>query len=265
MGSVHDTLDLDRYPLDDLDGPSGAALVEDCRAALDASGLFSLDGLVRPAALAHCVAEAVPVLDSAAFIHARTHNAYFEDSVPGLPDDHPALAKVETVNHTICADQIAGGLLLRIYEWPPLAEFLAAVMGRPALYPMADPLARVNVMAYRDGEALNWHFDRSEFTTTLLLQAPESGGAFQYRRDLRSDGDPNYDGVARLLAGADSQVRTLPLTPGTLNIFKGRNTAHRVTPVAGPRDRIIAVFSYFDRPGVTMRDAERIGFYGRAG
>ncbi len=262
---MHEYLDLDRYPLDDPDGPAGARLVEDCRASLARAGMFSLEELVRPAALARCVAEAGHVLDTAAFTHARRHNAYFEDGIPGLPDDHPALVKVETVNHTICADQIAGGLLLRIYEWPPLVRFLAAVMGKPALHPMADPLARVNVMAYRHGEVLNWHFDRSEFTTTLLLQAPEAGGAFQYRRDLRSDEDPNYDGVARLLAGSDDQVRNLPLTPGTLNVFKGKNTAHRVTPVAGPRDRVIAVFSYFDRPGVMMRKAERIGFYGRAG
>ncbi len=257
-------LDLDRFPLEDADSPAGQALVRKCRAALAADGLFNLDGFVRPAALAQCVSEVAPVLDTDAFIHKRTHNAYFEDGVAGLPDDHPALARAETVNRTICADQIAGGTLLRIYEWPPLIRFLAAVMDKPALYPMADPLARMNVMAYRAGEALNWHFDRSEFTTTLLLQAPEAGGAFQYRSDLRSDSDPNYGGVARLLAGQDDQVRTLPLAAGTLNVFKGKNTAHRVTPAIGGRDRIIAVFSYFDRPGVTMSEAERIGFYGRA-
>jgi hypothetical protein len=39
-------------------------------------------------------------------------------------------------------------------------------------------LARVNAMQYGAGEGLNWHFDRSEFTTTLLLQAPKAGGAF---------------------------------------------------------------------------------------
>ncbi len=257
-------LDLDRFPLHALDSPAGVALVHACREALATDGLCSLDGLVRPAALARCVAEVWPVLETAAFKHVRRHNAYFQDRVPGLTPDHPALAMDETVNHTVCADQIADSLLLRIYDWPPLIRFLAAVMEKPALFAMADPLARVNVMAYRDGEALNWHFDRSEFTTTLLLQAPEAGGAFQYRSELRSDGDPNYDGVARLLAGEDSEVRTLPLTPGTLNVFKGKNTAHRVTAVGGPRDRIIAVFAYFDRPGVTMSESERIGFYGRA-
>ena len=98
---------------------------------------------------------------------------------------------------------------------------------------MADPLARANVIAYRQGEALNWHFDRCEFTTTLLLQAPERGGEFQYRSDLRSESDPNYDGVARLLAGRDPEVKTLPLAPGTLNVFKGRYTAHRRHPGRG--------------------------------
>lgn len=257
-------LDVDRFPLGDLESGAGKALVLSSRTSLDRHGLFSLDKLVRPSALANCVAEVKPVLDTASFKHARRHNAYFEKTMPGLAADHPALAEFETVNHTICADQIADGLIVGIYEWPPLARFLAAVMGKPALYPMADPLARANVMAYRRGEALNWHFDRAEFTITLLLQAPEAGGEFQYRSDLRSADDPNYDGVARLLAGEDANVRTLPLTPGTLNVFRGKNTAHRVTPIAGSRERVVAVFSYYDRPGVRLSDAERNGFYGRA-
>ena len=131
------------------------------------------------------------------------------------------------------------------------------------LHLMAYPLAAVNVMAYHEGEALNWHFDRSEFTTTLLLQAPLSGGAFEYDQNLRSDADPNYAGVADLLGGR-RQPKQLKLEPGTLNIFKGKNTAHRVTPVQGGQDRIIAVFSYYDRPGVTFTPEEQIGFYGRA-
>ena len=128
---------------------------------------------------------------------------------------------------------------------------------------MADPLGRINVMAYHEGEQLNWHFDRAEFTTTVLLEAPRSGGEFQYRSALRSDSDPNYDGVARLLADQDERVQTLPLQPGTLNVFKGKNTAHRVTPVEGDRSRIVAVFSYYETPGFAFSDVERFGFYGR--
>jgi hypothetical protein len=258
-------LDLETFPLDDPDGPKGRALIEACRRELAERGLFNLEGFVRPRALAQCVAEVLPVFDSAAFVHKRSHNIYFDDGLAELPPDHPALKRFETVNHTVCADQIPDSLLCRIYAWPPLVRFLAATLETPRLYLMADPLARVNVMAYRAGEALNWHFDRSEFTITLLLQAPEAGGAFQYRSGLRSESDQNYDGVGRFLAGADDAVETLPLAAGTLTLFKGKDTAHRVTPVEGARDRLVVVFSYYERPDVTFSAEERLGFYGRAG
>ena len=256
-------LDLDRWPVDALDGARGQVLIARCRAALRDAGMFSLDGLIRSEALRACVAEVGPLFDTASFTHARDHNIYFDDDIQVLEAGHPALARFTTVNRTICGDQIPGSLVTRIYEWQPLINFLAATMGKPRLYPMADPLGRLNVMAYREGERLNWHFDRAEFTITVLLQAPLAGGEFQYRSGLRSDSDPNYQGVGRLLAGDDEHVRTLPLAPGTLNVFKGKNTAHRVTPVEGERARIIAVLSYYETPDVTFSDTERLGFYGR--
>lgn len=261
---MRDLLDLDRYPLDRPDSPQGQALVARCVADLARDGMFNLEGFLKPAAIARAVAEAGPKLAAASFAHRRSHNIYFRKGIPGLAPDHPALRLCETVNHTICADQIPGSVPVRVYEWAPFAAFLAATMGKPALYTMADPLARVNVMEYRHGEALNWHFDRSEFTTTLLLQAPDAGGDFAYRSDLRTAEDPNYDGVARLLEGRDPDVKLLHLAAGTLNVFRGKNTAHRVTPVEGDRPRIITVFSYYERPGVVFTEEERLGFYGRA-
>ncbi len=261
---MQNILDLDRYPLDQPDSAGWAALVERCKADLARDGMFNLEGLMRPEAVSRSVGEATPVLDASAFTHKRSHNIYFKKEIPGLALDHPALKLFETSNQTICADQIPGSLLVRLYEWPNLAAFLAATMEKPGLYVMDDPIACANVMRYTAGEALNWHFDRSEFTTTLLLQAPGSGGGFEYRTGLRSGDDPNYDGVARLLEGRDPEVETLSLAPGNLNVFRGRNTAHRVTPVAGARERIIAVFSFYERPGVLFSEEERIGFYGRA-
>ena len=129
---------------------------------------------------------------------------------------------------------------------------------------MDDPLARLNIIGYGHGEALNWHFDRSEFTTTLLLQSPERGGVFQYRTGLRSDEDANYDGVADFLNHGQASASSLQLSAGTLNVFRGKNTAHRVTPVEGERKRIIAVFSYYEQAGVQFSDEENVGFYGRA-
>jgi hypothetical protein len=260
---MRDLLDLDRYPIDRPDSPECARLAERCRAEMAAQGMFNLAGLVRAQAIARAVSEVEPLMDSAGYRHARRHNIYFKDTVPGLAADHPALEQFETVNYTLCADQLAGTVIDRIYEWPPVADFLARAMDKPRLFPMDDPLARVNVLAYRPGEALNWHFDRAQFTTTLLIRGAESGGEFQYRSGLRSDADPNYYGVARMLRGEDPRVAVQSLAAGTLNVFAGRNTAHRVTPVLGEKSRLVAVFSYYDNPGVAFSGNERIGFYGR--
>ena len=205
-------IDLQRYPLDRLDSADGEALVARCIADLEAKGMFTLEGFMRREIIDAILPELLDKIASESFTHAREHNIYFDDNIPDLPADHPALARVETVNHTLCGDQIAEPLR-QIYLWPGLADFLARVMGKPALYPMADPLACANVMGYYEGEGLNWHFDRSEFTTTLLLQPPREGGDFQYRQALRSATNPNYDGIARLLRGEDPRRVELVL-PG---------------------------------------------------
>ena len=248
-----------------LDAPGGQALVQRCRAELATLGMFNLPGFVRPDALAACVAELKPLLANGAFHHARRHDIYFGAPQPDLPAEHGARLMIETSNRTVTGDRTAGTIVRRIYDWPPLAAFLAATMEKARLFPMADPLACLNVMGYGDGEGLNWHFDRSQFTVTLLLQMPEAGGEFEYRRNLRSADDPNYEGVARLLSGQDPEVRSAALHAGTLNVFAGRNTAHRAAPTRGLRERIVAVMSFVEQPGVMFSAAERIGFYGRAG
>jgi hypothetical protein len=260
---MRELLDLDRYPIDRAESAGYAELVAYARGELAAHGMFNLDGFVRQGAIERAAAEILPLSDGISYTHQRRHNVYFVDRVAGLAADHPALLQFDTVHHTLCDDQLTGTIVHRIYEWAPLVEFIARVMDKPELYLMRDPLARLNVMDYRPGEALNWHFDRCPFTTTLLIQAAEQGGEFEYRSDLRSEADQNYDGVARLLRGEDPDVRVNPLAGGTLNVFKGRNTLHRVSPVRGTRKRLVAVFSYYDRPDVLFSREERIGFFGR--
>jgi hypothetical protein len=261
---MYDFLDLDRYPLDKPGSEAWDALVARCRADLASDGMFNLDGLMDRSTAEAAGANLAAKFATESYNHAREHNIYFAKSIPLLPEDHPALMRFNTSNDTLCADQIRGTPMDLLYRWAPFAAFLAATMDKPALYVMADPLAALNVMSYREGQLLNWHFDRSEFTTTLLLQAPEQGGEFLYRTDLRTAEDPNYEGVARLLRGDDPEMRSLTLTPGTLNVFRGKNTPHKVAPVKGGRTRVIAVFSFYEKPGVTFSEEERIGFYGRA-
>lgn len=261
---MRDILDLDRYPLDRPGSSEWQALVDRCRADLARDGMFNLDGLMHAGVAAEAAEVMAPKFASESFRHEREHNIYFNNDIDGLTPDHPALTRFKTSNLTLCADQLEGSPLLRLYEWPEFVTFLAATMEKDELHTMQDALARVNVMSYDAGQALNWHFDRSEFTTTMLTQAPDQGGEFIYRTDLRSDNDPNYEGVARMLNGEDPEVKSITLSPGTLNIFRGKNTPHRVGTVEGDTARVIAVFSFFDRPGVVFSPEEQIGFYGRA-
>ncbi len=258
-------LDLDRYPLHQAGSQALKDLVVRCRCEFHTTGMFNLAEMVRPDTVRQSVREMEPLFETSAYLHRRQHNIYFDDEFSELEPDHPALRTLRTENRKLCADQIAFSAVTKIYEWQPLIDFLAAVLEKPALYTMDDPLARINVMTYAPGQVLNWHFDRAEFTTTLLLQSATVGGEFQYRSDLRSDMDANYQGVAQLLAGEDPEVRTLPLSPGTLNVFKGHNSAHRITPVGPGQPRIVVVFSYFEKENANFSDAERLYFYGRTG
>ena len=261
---MNDMLDLERYPLDRPESAAYEALVTSCRRDMAAKGMFNLDGLVRPAGVERAVREIQPRSDRMAYTHQREHNVYFDDAIAGLRPEHGALKRFDTIHRTLCDDQLKGTLIHEIYEWAPLPAFLARVLDKPRLFLMSDPLARVNVMKYKPGETLNWHFDRSLFTTTLLIQAADEGGEFEYRSNLRSDTDPNYEGVASLLHSSNPEVHVNPLAAGTLNVFAGKNTLHRVSPVRGARDRLVAVYSYYERPDVMFSDKERIGFYGRA-
>ena len=256
-------LDLEKYPLDLPSSPEYAALVDQCWVALAAEGMFNLPGFFKPGVAQAAADAAKPAMETASFKHARRHNVYFKDSMPGIDDNHPAMSKLETVNHTLCADQLDGNPVIDVYEWPPFAAFLAATMGKDKLHQMDDKMARVNVQATRDGEGLNWHFDRSEFTTTILLQAPDVGGQLEYRKDLRTPEYQNYEGVVAVLAGEDPETTRIMPEPGALNVFRGVNTPHRVVPVQGSKDRVIAIFSYYEKPGVIFSAEEQLGFYGR--
>ncbi|RLA08155.1 MAG: 2OG-Fe(II) oxygenase [Gammaproteobacteria bacterium] len=260
---MNELIDLEQYPLHEPDSAACKTLIGNCIADLDRKGMFTLPGFVLSSALTGILDKLLPQFTNEAFTHEREHNIYFSDEPIDIEPGHPALALQKTINHTLCADQLADNAIRRIYEWPALTNFLARVVKKNALFVMDDPLARFNVMAYYENEGLNWHFDRSEFTTTLLLQAPLAGAEFQYRPNLRSDGDPNYDGVAKLLQNQDPAVETISLNAGDLNVFKGKNTAHKIKPVKGDRPRIIGVFTYYEAPGRWFTPEEQQGFYGR--
>ena len=63
---------------------------------------------------------------------------------------------------------------------------------------------------------------------------------------------------------SSSRVRRVPMTPGTLLLFEGRNSMHRVTPIAGPTARLVALLAYDTKPDTVSTELLRWARYGRS-
>ena len=258
-----DLIDIDRYPVDGLETPSGRELIARCRADLVATGACQLEGFLREEAVAALATEALALTDSA-HTNEAVHNVYFEDVDPSVPADDPRRMMERASQATIAYDMIPPAAGIRaLYEWDPLLEFVGSALDKQPFYRNADPLGALNLVYYKEGDELGWHFDRAEFVVTLMLQPAATGGDFEYVPNLRSDADENYPAVARLLQGDMTDVIHLPSTAGTLAFFRGRHSIHRVTPIVGDVLRTNAVLSYSDRPNHQLNDLTKELFYGR--
>ena len=257
-----DLIDLDRYPILNLDTPAGEALVADCRAQLAATGGANLPGFVRSDAAAELASEAM-TLEPDALHKTYTRNIYLTPDDPALPADHPRRRFWTASSIQLADDQIpATTRIRRLYEWDCLTAFIAAAMDKPRLYRMADPFQALNIIYLADGGQSAWHYDRNEFTVTLLLQEPEAGGDFEFVPNIRAADDENYDQVARVIDGSHEGIRRYDRGAGTLTLFRGEYTMHRVAPVVGQRQRITAILCYDERPDCIAPDDVNILIYG---
>ncbi len=258
-----DGVDLERYPINDLDGAAGRPLVERCRADLAQLGACDLPGFLTGDVVERIVRE-IPTWNAASYRTETNHNIEFSGREDELAQDDPLRIQVRSAKSLIAYDQIPASSPLRaVYEADELTTFVGAALGVDPIYRQADEIGALNVMLYDPGDELGWHFDNADFVVTLMLQAPVSGGAFEYVPMLRSPGDDNPQGVASLLGGDRTGVRTLNPDPGTLALFRGHHSPHRVTPVEGPSQRINAVLSYADRPDARLSASGRRIFFGR--
>lgn len=251
-------VDLDRYPFDD------DAVVATHRGQLEARGVSVLPGFVHPDGVARLVAEA-DALAALAYHQDVQGTPYLEKPSADWPAGHPRLAATRSSVHVVAYDQHPPDSLLRaLYEWDAFLEFLSRVLGRSPLHRYADPLGALNLAVMTDGDVLGWHFDQTDFVVSLAIQSSEVGGDFENVAKVRSDDDERYDDVARVLRGAaDDLVVVEPMTPGTLMLFEGRRSLHRVTPIGGGRPRHVALLGYDTKPGTRSTEQLQRTRYGR--
>ena len=237
---------------------------QSCKLALDKEGVLVLPKFLTEEAVEIVRSDGVTKLEDAYFC-ATNHNVYLTPTAPSYPSDHPRNLEVVSSKGLIGDDQITlSSPLKQVYNDPSFQNFIQYVVGEKSIYPYADPLSCVNLHFAKEGQELGWHFDNSSFAVTLLIDKPEAGGVFEYVKDLRdSDAkDMNYSGVGDLLDGKLTPD-TLEMEPGTLVLFRGRNSIHRVTPTKGNKTRMLAVLAYNSEPGVSLSENARQIFYGR--
>ncbi|MDX6534140.1 MAG: hypothetical protein QOF68_1884 [Gaiellales bacterium] len=245
-------LDLSRYPIDDLESPAAHRLIEDCRRQIDETGLCLLPGFLPPDQVERVVAEAEAGLPDA-FHKERTIVAMNDHEIdPSVSRDDLLWKAHRHSMEVIATDRIADDSPIKVlYEWEGFSRFLSEVMGQP-VHRCVDPLISLVITAMDPGGEQGWHFDDNDYVVSLLLQKPAVGGEFEYAPMIRSDTDPGWDRIRSAFAGTSDDVRIAPVEPGTLALFKGEKSVHRVSPVVAGPTRLIALLSFDRRPGMVF-------------
>ena len=183
------------------------ALASDCRGQLDRTGACELPGFIKSDAVAVLVREA-DELAREAYHSVVTGTAYLEAPAASWPADHPRRHFDKTSVGVVAYDQFPQhSPMRRLFEFEPLMEFIAAAIGKQKLYRYADPMGALNLAVMGDGERLHWHYDQTDFVTSIALRPAEDGGDFEYVPLIRSAGDQNYPRVKRLFDGDPGRRR----------------------------------------------------------
>ena len=258
-----EVVDLDRYP---IDAPGSSGYVESVRVArwgLEERECAHIANFVRPGAVERMRLEAEQLATVAVYF-SQEHNPYFSDVVDEVRPRDPRAIMGRKTNGLVPGEAFPrDGVIWNLYRHPAVKDFVQDCLGGGPLYFYDDPYGCLNVSMQRDTEEFAWHFDTNEFTVSVLLQRPARGGVFEFAPNIRTAGSESFPDVAAVLDGDRSRVTALDLQPGDPQLFKGRYSVHRVTPVEGPTPRLIALLAYSRAPGMYALPVRSQQIWGR--
>ncbi len=258
---LDEIVDLERYPVDDP--VARTPLTTELSRQLAGQSVAVLPGFVRPGALARMGSDCDTLL-TRAHRSESVASPYLSAPDTALPAEHPRARAQHSEVETVAYDLVPDDAPVRtLYESDVLLDFLADVLQVDALYRYSDPFGALNLSTMRAGDQLAWHFDQTDFVTSIAVAAPVGGGAFEVAAQVRTSNDERYDEVAAVLDGDRSAVTHVEFEPGSLMLFAGRYSLHRVTPVEGAAPRHVALLAYDTRPGTDSTDELKLARYGR--
>jgi hypothetical protein len=261
---VEQVVNTARYPLAEPTSAEWESVVSRTRHELDTLGCSVLPDFVQPARHDELRREGAAVAPLA-YYDVETVNVYNIATDSSLPEDHPGRIAMQRGNAFVARDHIPEDLIIhQLYASELFQHFVACCFDLPKLHELADPLSGLCLNVVNPGMEHPWHFDTNEFTVSMLTQEAQAGGVFEYCPNIRTADAENLDDVRAVLTGESTGlVRRLSLQPGDLQLFKGRYSLHRVSPVAGTTARHTAIFAYSERPGVIGSVARTKQLFGR--
>lgn len=255
-------IDIERYPISDLDQGEGAEFLEHCQQHIDENGWCSFEGFIRPDAVIALSDEVNALLPTAdTLIIKRT--IYQGKPDPSAPANDPRSREYVHSAVQLADDQIPTETMIQqLYQSQILTEFVRRVQKKSQLYRCADEFQALNIVYLQPDSWHAWHYDTTECTVTLLLQVAKSGGEFYFLPNSRTDETEDRASVDQLLAGDMSKAETFSRGAGTFTLFRGGYSLHGVTKVEGSRPRVSAVLTYDDQPDRVLSDDVNIRIYG---
>ena len=262
---VSEIINLPDFPLDQLDSAAGRSLVCKVRESLADDGCCSLENFVYSDARV-IMAQQAESLVELAYPGPSEVSPYFFNYKIGenldLDENHPVRHKGLRNLRQVATDLIPDDHVLSIlFRTALMTGFLGKVFDMP-VYRNQDKYQSLNISIMENGGCQQWHFDSGQLVTTLLLQAREAGGVFEYVPRIRSDENENFDEVRKVLDRNSGLVKQLEPCEGSLNLFQGHYSLHRVTEVQGGRRRIQAILGYATVPDLVGSLESSILHYG---
>ena len=190
MYTLDELIDLERYPINDLDG-RGKELVSECQQSLEDLAVCHLPDFVRPEAVAAICAESEKGKDGTYWVR-NNRRAYSWRNPDDYPEGHPVTLGSPNLLGTITTDQFAAdSAFVSLFQLRELTRFLRKILRQAELYPVACPYLAANIKVMSEGCKHAWHFDQNDGAVTFLFQHADEGGHFEYVPYLRSDEDEN--------------------------------------------------------------------------
>ena len=262
---IDDLVDIATYPLDQPNSVAYKSAVAEARSQLQDDGCAVIKNLLRPTAVKIISQEIIERKSNTHFSTSKMNPYFHSTKNPEYPDHHPVNTFIERSSGFIPGDSWDASLAIDIlFRSEMLTNFIRDALETQAVHCYADPLAGLTANILDPGQQFAWHFDTNEFAVTAMIDEADDGGLFQYVPLIRTPDNESFERIQKVLDDDCSQVKTLELHAGDLQIFRGRHSLHRVTRVPKTsRPRHAAIFAYTAEPGVIGRVERTKQLFGR--